>query len=130
MMPAMGSLIRSIRPTAETRSALAALLAFCALLLPALLPYGPTPIGQAGQFLAPHPHVGIHAATPHDHTGGSPQLPDAAKVIAPAILAILPGFVLPRAPAARVDTVAPALVAVALPQAFSLAHPRAPPAAA
>lgn len=122
--------MRRLVPGSETRAALAVLLAFCALLLPALLPYGPAPVAQAGHYVAPHPHIGIGANTPHQHTGGTPQLPDAAKVLAPAILAILPDFALPRAPHARLDTVAPAIVAVALPQPFSPAQPRAPPAAA
>ena len=119
------------RPSPDTRATLAALLAFCALLLPALLPYGPTPVFQAGHFVAPHPHVGISAATPHEHGGAVPQLPDAAKVLAPAILiAVLPQISLPPAPREQSDTVAPPSVAVATPEQFDPAQPRAPPAAA
>jgi hypothetical protein len=116
------------RPDVATRRTLAVLVAFLALLMPALLPFGSRPLPALGAYAAPHAHYDVTDATqPHEHGGGTESVPDAAQLLLPATLAILvvaawlaTTFAVPPRPA-RVAA------RVAVPRPFSRARPRAPP---
>ncbi|MSP20330.1 MAG: hypothetical protein EXQ93_02125 [Alphaproteobacteria bacterium] len=130
-MSRAGRLAAQMTPAPETRAALAVLLAFFALLMPALLPYGPSPVVRAGPFVAPHAHIGaIDPSKSHDHSGKQAAIPDAAQMLAPLVPAVLADAgtlpILPRA--LEVSPRAPSPVAT--PPRYASARPRAPPAAA
>ncbi len=124
------TVVRDARYGRGTRPQWAVLLAFFALLMPALLPFGAQPVRAAGSFVAPHVHFRPADATqPHDHSGGTQAVPDAAQLLSPAVFAFLVAVALLAmvfAPSRhRVDLVAPRLAPI---RRFSRARPRAPPA--
>lgn len=129
MMTAMSWLARQM-PTRESRRPLIALLAYLALLMPALLPYGAFPANAVLGGVAPHVHAdGVDANLPHEHGGGSQErIPaDTPFVLSHPVLAALlaepPRLPLPRA-------TKPPFVAAAAPAPsgnYEPGQPRGPP---
>jgi hypothetical protein len=123
ILAAVGSLLHT-----ETRRSLAVIVAFFALLMPALLPFGSRPVAAIGSYIAPHAHHDTAAATPHDHSGDREALPDAAQLLAPAVPALLVAVIAFLSARPVVPTAAPATVAAPSRPRFFSGRPRAPPA--
>ncbi len=129
----MARLMQHLTPGRESRRVLIALLAYLALLMPALLPYGAQPADTLRVGLAPHVHaVGVDPHAPHDHGGGTGERAPAdvpfvlAHVALAALLPELPQ--LPTAVAAKAPFVATA--APVHRGAYEPGLPRGPPAQA
>ena len=121
---------RNARYGRGARPQLAVLLAFFALLMPALLPFGVQPVAAVGSYVSPHAHSHAADATqPHDHGGGGEAVPDAAQLLSPAIFAFLLAVaMLATSFSASRHGLAPGATCLAPTRRFSRARPRAPPA--
>lgn len=73
-----------VTPAGQSRHVLIALLAYLALLMPALLPYGAHPGSAVPLGIAAHAHVlGVDPHAPHPHGGG---IPDSVPADSPFLL--------------------------------------------
>jgi hypothetical protein len=132
MMVAMARLAQLL-PSRDNRRVLIALFAYLGLLLPALLPFGPSPTQSLVGGVAPHVHATyVDPNLPHDHGGGTP---DRVPADAPfflshiAVAALLPE--LPQLPALVATKTS--FVAATAPRrsgTYAPGQPRGPPSQA